>query len=97
MDTTEQGAPPGAGNRLTGEHRDLITSKVTLADDPTPAPGYGSILTGGMTATYPLSSEFAGEIQARLEDGMTVIRAWDVLWPADGSASRVVNDTGYLT
>lgn len=84
------------GNRLTGEARDLITSKVTLADRPEAVPGFGGLLAGGLTATYPFSSEFAGEIKRLLAAGMTVIRAWDVLWPADGSEPRVINDTGYL-
>jgi hypothetical protein len=85
-----------AGNRLTGENRPLITSKITLAGLPAPVPGHGGLLAGGGTATYPFSSEFAAEIAEMLKAGMRVIRAWDVLWPADGGKPSVISDTGYL-
>jgi hypothetical protein len=84
------------GNRLTGEARDLITSKLTLVDPPQAFPGSGGLLAHGGTITYPFSSEFAEEIKRHLAAGMIVVRAWDVLWPADGSEPRVICDTGYL-
>lgn len=75
------------GNRLTGEHRDLITSLITLAEDDTAFP---------CSLTIPFNSEHAGDIRRLLERGYVVIRAWDILWPADGSKPRLRNDTGYL-
>jgi hypothetical protein len=76
------------GNRLTGEDRDLITSKVTLAED-------GPTLSSS-TITMPLSSEFASDILRLLADGHVVIRAWDVQWPAGGGKPFIRNDTGTL-
>ena len=80
-------------NRLTGEDRDIITSKITLAYPDEVLPGTGGRLVRGATATYPFNSEWAADIRARLADGMFVIRVWDVLWPADGSAPHIISET----
>ena len=71
------------GNMLTGEDRDLITTKCTLD-------------LGGATFTYPLTPKFAAEIGGHLDEGHRVIRAWQVLWPADGGKPVIVYDTGYI-
>lgn len=83
-------------NRLTGEDRDVITSKVTLAKPAEAMPGSGGLLVNTGSTAYPFNSETADTIRRLLAEGNTVIRAWDVLWPADGGAPRIITDTGYL-
>lgn len=80
------------GNRLTGEDRDLITSKLTLAEPDQAVPGSGGYLVQDSGISIPFSSEFSADIRRLLGKGLTVVRSWDVLWPADGSAPRVFND-----
>jgi hypothetical protein len=81
--TSEQGAE--MGNRITGEDRDHLTAKLTLADR-----------NSNTSLTFPIEPEFFADIRRHLDGDWYVLRSWLVLWAADGGQPRTVVDTDYL-